>query len=60
MYQSLFLYPCLIATKTKETPSIFDARAIIESASFVNKVYLQKDLRGSLYCELDKKIKEKS
>lgn len=49
-----------MTTKTKETPSTFDVRAIIESASFVNKVYLQKDLRGSLYYELDKKIKEKS
>lgn len=42
--------------------NIFGIRAIIEaidSGSTINKVYLQKDLRGNLYYELDKLIKEK-
>ncbi|MFT5079237.1 MAG: 23S rRNA (guanosine2251-2'-O)-methyltransferase, partial [Patiriisocius sp.] len=45
-----------------ETTNIFGLRAIIEaieSGSTLNKIYLQKDLRGSLYYELDKLIKEK-
>ena len=49
-------------TEAKETTNIFGIRAIIEaieSGSTINKVYLQKDLRGSLYYELDKLIKEK-
>ena len=40
--------------------NIFGIRAIIEaidSGSTMNKIYLQKDLRGSLYYELDKLIK---
>jgi 23S rRNA (guanosine2251-2'-O)-methyltransferase len=44
------------------TTNIFGIRAIIEaidSGSTINKIYLQKDLRGSLYYELDKLIKEK-
>ena len=44
------------------TTNIFGIRAIIEaidSGSTMNKIYLQKDLRGSLYYELDKLIKEK-
>ena len=47
---------------TAETTNIFGIRAIIEaidSGSTMNKIYLQKDLRGSLYYELDKLIKEK-
>ena len=45
-----------------ETTNIFGIRAIIEaieSGSTINKVYLQKGLRGSLYYELDKLIKSK-
>lgn len=44
-----------------ETTNIFGIRAIIEaiqSGSTINKVYLQKGLRGNLYFELDKLIKE--
>lgn len=44
----------------KETTNIFGLRAIIEaieSGSSINKVYLQKGLRGNLYNELDKLIK---
>lgn len=44
----------------KETTNIFGLRAIIEaieSGSSMNKVYLQKGLRGNLYYELDKLIK---
>ena len=44
----------------KNTTNIFGLRAIIEaieSGSSINKVYLQKGLRGSLYYELDKLIK---
>jgi 23S rRNA (guanosine2251-2'-O)-methyltransferase len=47
---------------TKETTNIFGIRAIIEaieSGSTINKVYLQKALRGELYYELNKLIKEK-
>ncbi len=46
----------------KETTNIFGIRAIIEaieSGSSINKIYLQKGLRGNLYYELDKLIKEK-
>ena len=42
--------------------NIFGIRAIIEaieSGSTINKVYLQKGLRGELYYQLDKLIKEK-
>ncbi len=42
--------------------TIFGIRAIIEaieSDSTINKVYLQKGLRGNLFYELDKIIKEK-
>ena len=45
----------------KETTNIFGIRAIIEaieSGSTINKVYLQKGLRGNLFYELDKRIKE--
>ena len=44
-----------------ETTNIFGIRAIIEainSGSTINKVYLQKGLRGNLYYELDKLIKQ--
>jgi 23S rRNA (guanosine2251-2'-O)-methyltransferase len=44
-----------------ETTNIFGIRAIIEaieSGSTMNKVYLQKGLRGELYFELDKLIKQ--
>jgi 23S rRNA (guanosine2251-2'-O)-methyltransferase len=44
------------------TTNIFGVRTIIEaidSSSIMNKIYLQKDLRVSLYCELGKLIKEK-
>jgi 23S rRNA (guanosine2251-2'-O)-methyltransferase len=47
---------------TTETTNIFGIRAIIEaieSGSTMNKIYLQKGLRGSLFYELDKLIKEK-
>ena len=63
MYQSLFLYLSLIITATKETINVFDIRAIIqtiESGAAINKISLQKDLSGSLYCELKKQFKEKS
>lgn len=42
------------------TTNIFGLRAIIEaieSGSSINKIYLQKGLRGNLYYELDKLIK---
>jgi 23S rRNA (guanosine2251-2'-O)-methyltransferase len=45
---------------TVESTNIFGLRAIIEaieSGSSINKVYLQKGLRGNLYYELDKLIK---
>ena len=45
-----------------ETTNIFGIRAIIEaieSGSTINKVYLQKGLRGNLFYELDKLIKSK-
>jgi 23S rRNA (guanosine2251-2'-O)-methyltransferase len=47
---------------TTETTKIFGIRAIIEaieSNSTMNKIYLQKELRGSLFYELDTLIKEK-
>ena len=47
---------------TTETTNIFGIRAIIEaieSGSTMNKVYLQKGLRGSLFFQLEKLIKEK-
>lgn len=45
-----------------ETSIIFGIRAIIEaieSGSSINKIYLQKGLRGNLYYELEKILKEK-
>ena len=47
---------------TTETTNIFGIRAIIEaieSNSTINKIYLQKGLRGDLFYELDKLIKSK-
>ncbi|CAA0152384.1 23S rRNA (guanosine(2251)-2'-O)-methyltransferase RlmB [Tenacibaculum maritimum] len=44
-----------------ETTNIFGIRSIIEaiqSGSSINKVYLQKGLRGNLFFELDKLIKQ--
>jgi len=44
-----------------ENTTIFGLRAIIEaidSGSTINKVYLQKGLRGSLFFELDSRIKK--
>lgn len=44
-----------------EMTTIFGIRAIIEaieSGSTINKIYLQKGLRGNLYYELDKHIKQ--
>lgn len=46
----------------ENTKTIFGIRAIIEaieSGSSINKIYLQKGLRGNLYYELDKLVKEK-
>ena len=46
-----------------ETTNIFGIRAIIEaieSGSTINKIYLQKGLRGELFYELNKLIKTKS
>lgn len=48
---------------TTETTNIFGIRAIIEaieSGSTINKVYLQKGLRGELFYELNKLIKTES
>ena len=48
---------------TTETTHIFGIRAIIEaieSGSTINKIYLQKGLRGELFYELNKLIKSKS
>jgi len=48
---------------TTETTHIFGIRAIIEaieSGSTINKIYLQKGLRGELFYELNKLIKTKS
>ncbi len=45
-----------------DTTNIFGIRAIIEaieSGSSINKIYLQKGLRGELFYELNKLIKEK-
>ena len=47
---------------TTETTNIFVIRAIIEaieSGSTNNKIYLQKEIRGSLFFELNNLIKEK-
>ncbi len=47
----------------KETTNIFGIRSIIEaieSGSTINKIYIQKGLRGNLFYELDKIIKTKS
>ena len=47
---------------TETTTNIFGIRSIIEaieSGSTISKVYLQKALRGDLYYELNKLIKEK-
>jgi 23S rRNA (guanosine2251-2'-O)-methyltransferase len=47
---------------TTETTNIFGIRAIIEaieSGSTINKIYLQKGLRGELFYELNKLIKIK-
>jgi len=47
---------------TTETTNIFGIRAIIEaieSGSSINKIYLQKGLRGDLFYQLDKLIKSK-
>jgi len=47
-------------TETTETTNIFGLRAIIEaieSGSTINKIYLQKGLRGELFYELNKLIK---
>ena len=49
-----------MTTETVETTNIFGIRAIIEaieSGSTINKVYLQKGLRGELFYELNKLIK---
>ena len=49
-----------MTTEIKETTNIFGIRAIIEaidSGSTINKVYLQKGLRGELFYELNKLIK---
>ena len=46
----------------EKTTNIFGIRAIIEaieSGSSINKIYLQKGLRGELYHELQKLIKDK-
>ena len=46
---------------TTEATIIFGIRAIleaIESGSSINKIYLQKGLRGDLFYQLDKQIKE--
>jgi 23S rRNA (guanosine2251-2'-O)-methyltransferase len=48
---------------TTETTNIFGIRAIIEaieSGSSINKIYLQKGLRGELFYELNKLIKAKN
>ena len=48
---------------TTETTNIFGIRAIIEaieSGSTINKIYLQKGLRGELFYELNKLIKTKN
>ncbi|WP_339661230.1 23S rRNA (guanosine(2251)-2'-O)-methyltransferase RlmB [uncultured Polaribacter sp.] len=50
-------------SEVKKTTVIFGIRAIIEaieSNATINKIYLQKGLRGNLFYELDKIIKEKS
>ena len=46
----------------EENTTIFGIRAIIEaieSDASINKVYLQKGLRGDLFFELDKLLKKK-
>lgn len=48
---------------TTETTNIFGLRAIIEaieSGSTINKIYLQKGLRGELFYELNKLIKSEN
>jgi 23S rRNA (guanosine2251-2'-O)-methyltransferase len=54
----LFIYICNMQDNT----IIFGIRAIIEaieSDATINKIYLQKGLRGNLFYELDKIIKDK-
>ncbi|PQJ69513.1 23S rRNA (guanosine(2251)-2'-O)-methyltransferase RlmB [Polaribacter butkevichii] len=49
-----------MTTETTPTTNIFGIRAIIEaieSGSSINKIYLQKGLRGELFYELNKLIK---
>ncbi|MDB0040458.1 23S rRNA (guanosine(2251)-2'-O)-methyltransferase RlmB, partial [Polaribacter sp.] len=51
-----------MTTETTASTNIFGIRAIIEainSGSTMNKIYLQKGLRGSLFFELNLLIKEK-
>lgn len=58
-----FIYICNMKSEVKKTTVIFGIRAIIEaieSNATINKIYLQKGLRGNLFYELDKIIKEKS
>jgi 23S rRNA (guanosine2251-2'-O)-methyltransferase len=46
----------------KETTNIFGLRSIIEaieSGSTMNKIYLQKGLRGTLFSELENLIRSK-
>ena len=55
-------YLAYICSMIKENTNIFGIRAIIEaieSGSTINKVYLQKGLRGELFFQLEKLIKEK-
>jgi 23S rRNA (guanosine2251-2'-O)-methyltransferase len=55
-------YLCSMTTETTASTNIFGIRAIIEainSGSTMNKIYLQKGLRGSLFFELNLLIKEK-
>ena len=55
-------YLCGMTTATTKSTNIFGIRAIIEainSGSTMNKIYLQKGLRGSLFFELNLLIKEK-
>jgi 23S rRNA (guanosine2251-2'-O)-methyltransferase len=62
-YAHLLPYICPMTTETTETTNIFGIRAIIEaieSGSTINKVYLQKGLRGELFYELNKLIKTNS
>lgn len=55
----MFLYKYVIKMSENQT-TIFGLRAIIEaieSGSTINKVYLQKGLRGDIFYQLDKLIK---